>query len=107
MLALDREVRDLLEPSPELQAIYRDILNATPGGPSCDCLDRVQLQLVSRAQSGVAVLSLDGRSSNYRQGEGIGATACRVGTVAAEDVTVQCGTQSCVLRLGGPRDCSG
>ena len=100
MLQLDREVREGLRTSPELEQIYRGIFRSGLGAPNCDCLDRVALQLVSRAQVGVAVLSLDGLSRNYRQGELIGNTACRVAGVAEDDVTVQCGTGRCLLSLG-------
>ena len=100
MLQLDREVRDGLRTSPELEEIYRGIFRSGPGVPNCDCLDRVALQLVSRAQTGVAVLSLDGLSRNYRQGESISNTACRVGVVAEDNVTVQCGAGRCLLSLG-------
>lgn len=100
MLQLDREVREGLRTSPELEAIYRGIFQSGPGAPNCDCLDRVALHLVSRAQVGVVVLSLDGLSRNYREGEPIGNTACRVGVVSEDDVTVQCGNGRCLLGLG-------
>lgn len=106
MLQLDREVREGLRTSPELETIYRGIFQSGPGEPNCDCLDRVTLQLVSRAQVGVAVLSLDGLSRNYRQGESVGNTACRVGVVAEDDVAVQCGTGRCLLSLGR-KECNG
>jgi len=100
MVQLDLELREDLRNSPELEEIYRGIFRSGPGAPNCDCLDRVALQLVSRAQVGVAFLSLDGLSRNYREGEPIGNTACRVGRVAEDDVTVQCGTESCLLGVG-------
>ncbi len=100
MVDLNREVREGLRTSPELETIYRGIFQSGPGAPNCECLDRVTLQLVSRAQVGVAVLSLDGLSRNYRQGDSIGNSACRVGGVAEDDVTVQCGTGRCLLSLG-------
>lgn len=105
MAMLDREVRELLLASPELEAIYRDIFQSNPIAPGCECLDRVTLQLVSRAQAGVAVLSLDGQSRNYRQGERIGNTSCAVGAVGENEVAVQCGTGQCVLSLGGRKEC--
>lgn len=105
MLTLNSEVRELLLTSPELEPIYRDILQSSPGAPSCDCLDRIAVQMVPITRAGVAVLSLDGQSGSYRQGEEIGSTACVVGAVADDDVTVQCGPRRCVLSLDGLRDC--
>ena len=105
MLTLNSEVRELLLTSPELEPIYRDILESNPGAPSCDCLDRIELQLVSVSRVGAATLSLDGQSGSYRQGEEIGTTACVLGAVAEDDVTVECGPRRCMLSVGGPRDC--
>ena len=101
MLELHETVRDLVLASPELEPIYQQVINVAVGSPSCGCLGRIELNSVGAGRrAGMAVLSLDDSPAEYRQGDSIGTTSCEVGTVGAAEVTVRCGTRSCVHTVG-------
>lgn len=99
-----REARELLQTSPELAPLYQQIIEAEGGTPGCDCLNRIELNLVSSA--GGAILSLDGQAwARFSQGDALGSTACRVGNIGEADVTIRCGGATCVHRVGRPAEC--
>lgn len=107
VMELNREVRELLQASPELGPIYQKVIEVDGGAASCDCLDRIELNYVgSGTRTGLAILSLDGQAAGFSQGDAIGSTACRVGDVGDAVVRILCGGAICAHRVGRRPECS-
>ncbi|MCY3820005.1 MAG: hypothetical protein OXH52_11675 [Gammaproteobacteria bacterium] len=109
LLEVDRDVRELLESSPEMAEEYERIVQATaPGQPetprgSCACLESARVHWLGQGdQAGQVTVFLDGAYYDVGAGETIGNSRCSVGQTLSGSVVLQCGAQRAIRGLYSP-----
>ena len=109
LLEVDREVRELLENSPEMAEEYERIVQAsalrTPETPrgTCACLESARVHWLGQGdQAGQVTVFLDGGYYEVRAGDTIGNGRCSLGQTLPDSVVLQCGTQRASRGLYSP-----
>ena len=111
LLEVDRDVRELLEDSPEMAEEYDRIIrvsaptaSATPQG-ACACLENARVHWLGQGdQAGQVIVYLDGLYHDLGAGEGIGSSRCRVQQAMADGIVLECGGQTSPRSLHNPVD---
>lgn len=111
LLEVDRDVRELLEDSPDMAAEYERLVSAsapsadvTPQGP-CACLANARVHWLGEGdQAGQVIVYLDGLYHDVQAGEEIGDSRCRVQQATVDGVTLACGAATSTRSLHNPVD---
>lgn len=109
MLEVDRDVRELLQDSPDMAEEYERIVKATaldtsetPQGP-CACLETARVHWLGQGeQAGQVTVYLDGGYYDVRVGDAIGNSRCRLGQTLSDSVVLQCGNERAFRGLYSP-----
>ena len=106
LLEVDRDVRGLLEESPELELAReydRIVATSEPSQSACACLENARVHWLGQGdQAGQVIVYLDGLYHDVGAGEGIGSSRCRVQEAMADGIILQCGAQRSARNLHNP-----
>ena len=111
LLEVDRDVREMLEDSPEMAEEYERIIrasaptaSATPQG-ACACLENARVHWLGQGdQAGQVIVYLDGLYHDVGAGDGIGSSRCVVRQAMADGIVLECGGQTSPRSLHNPSD---